>query len=166
MRKVILNSTPIISLAKLNLLPLLQKMYAQVTIPETVYEEVTRKNDIVKRRIDASPWIHIETVHSRKNERMYRAKLHKGEVEVMILAQECEGEHLVVIDDDAARKTASFLGLTLTGTIGILIKAKELGYIEAVMPMIALLQENGIYFSNHLIDRIKQLSQEEQNSKA
>lgn len=43
---------------------------------------------------------------------MYRAKLHDGEVEVMILAQEHEGEHLVVIDDGPARKTAEFLGLT------------------------------------------------------
>ena len=40
---------------------------------------------------------------------MYTAKLHDGEVEIMIFAQEYEGEHLVVIDDGPARKTAVFL---------------------------------------------------------
>ena len=46
---------------------------------------------------------------------MYKAKLHDGEVEVMILAQEHDEEHLVIIDDGAARKTAEFLGLNVTG---------------------------------------------------
>ena len=91
---------------------------------------------------------------------MYRAKLHDGEVEVMILAQEHEGEHLVIIDDNAARKTAQFLGLTLTGTIGVLIKAKELGYIDAVMPFVNRMEESEIYFSESLKARVKRLSHE------
>lgn len=48
---------------------------------------------------------------------MYRAKLHDGEVEVMILAQE-KGADLVIIDDHAAKKTAKYLGLPVTGTMG------------------------------------------------
>ena len=40
-----------------------------------------------------------------------------GEAEVMIPAQEYEGEHLVLIDDGPARRAAEFPGLTLTGTV-------------------------------------------------
>jgi predicted nucleic acid-binding protein len=160
MRKVIVNSTPLIALCKVNQLDLLRRLYGEITVPKAVFEEVTKKNDLVRKEVAAASWIHIETVQDTKAKRMYRAKLHDGEVEVMILAQEYEGEHLVVIDDNAARKTAQFLGLTLTGTLGVLIKAKELGLIDSVMPIVGRMEENEIYFSDSLKARVKRLSRE------
>ena len=160
MRKVIVNSTPLISLCKVGLLDLLKKQYGEITIPEAVFQEVSRKNDIVREQISSSDWIHIEKIRETKSRRMYKAKLHDGEVEVMILAQEHEGEHLVVIDDGPARKTADYLGLTLTGTIGVLIKAKINGHIDAVMPVIKEMERNGIYISNDLKARVKRISKE------
>ena len=62
---------------------------------------------------------------------MYKAKLHAGEVDVMILAQADPKADLVIIDDNAA-KTAKYLGLTVTGTLGVLIKAKQSGIISSV----------------------------------
>ena len=56
---------------------------------------------------------------------MYKAKLYAGEVEVMILAQELGEDVLTVIDDNAARKTARYLGIKVTGTVGVLTKAKK-----------------------------------------
>ena len=112
MRKVIVNSTPLIALCKVNQLDLLRRIYVEITVPK-------------------------------------------------ILAQEHEGEHLVVIDDNAARKTAQFLGLTLTGTMGVLIKAKQLGYIDSVMPIVSRMEENKIFFSTGLKERVKRLSHEE-----
>lgn len=160
MRKVIVNSTPLIALCKVNQLDLLRRLYEDITVPKAVFEEVTQKNDLVRKEVTAASWIHIETVQDTKAKRMYRAKLHDGEVEVMILAQEHEGEHLVVIDDNAARKTAQFLGLTLTGTMGVLIKAKELGYIDSVMPIVNRMEEKQIFFSTGLKERVKRLSHE------
>ena len=110
MRKVIVNSTPLISLCRVDLLDLLKAQYGEITIPEAVFNEVTRKNDKVRQQILSADWIHIETIKETKSKRMYKAKLHDGEVEVMILAQEHKGEHLVIIDDGSARKTAEFLG--------------------------------------------------------
>jgi len=160
MRKVIVNSTPLIALCKVNQLELLHRIYGEITIPQAVFNEVTQKNDLVKKEVASASWVHVEAVRDTKARRMYRAKLHEGEVEVMILAQEHEGEHLVIIDDNAARKTAQFLGLTLTGTIGVLIKAKELGYIDAVMPFVNRMEESEIYFSESLKARVKRLSHE------
>ena len=57
---------------------------------------------------------------------MYEAKLHDGEVEVMILAQEEPKADLVILDDNSAKKTAKFLELSVTGTLGVLVKAKQL----------------------------------------
>ena len=47
----------------------------------------------------------------------------------MLLAQEI-GADAVIIDDGAARKTAEYLELPLTGTLGVLIKAKQRGLWE------------------------------------
>ena len=54
---------------------------------------------------------------------MFSARLHAGEIEVLTLAQEC-GADLLIIDDNAAKKTAKYLGFTVTGTMGVLLKAK------------------------------------------
>ncbi|MFR8562888.1 MAG: DUF3368 domain-containing protein [Blautia sp.] len=78
---------------------------------------------------------------------MYKAKLHDGEVEVMILAQEKKAD-LVIIDDNAAKKTAKYLGLTVTGTLGVLIKAKHQGIINEVRPFLSKMRANGFYVSD------------------
>ena len=63
-------------------------------------------------------WIRVERILSPSDKKMYQAKLHDGEVEVMILAQEGVRADLVILDDNAAKKTAKYLGLTVTGTFG------------------------------------------------
>jgi predicted nucleic acid-binding protein len=41
MRKVIVNSTPLIALCKVNQLDLLRRLYGEITVPKAVFEEVT-----------------------------------------------------------------------------------------------------------------------------
>ncbi len=160
MPKVIVNSTPIIALAKIHHLDLLHEMYGDITIPEAVYREVTEKNDEVREQITARGWIHVEAVKHTENRAMYKAKLHDGEVEVMILAQEYGSDHKVIIDDDSARKTAIYLGLNLTGTLGVLIKAKQCGFIQNVMTVVAEMEAHKIYFSERLKNMIRNVSGE------
>ena len=73
--------------------------------------------------------VHVEQIKDHGEKKMYKAKLHDGEVEVMILAQERNAD-LVILDDNAAKKTAKYLGLTVTGTLGVLVKGKRQGIIE------------------------------------
>lgn len=160
MRKVVVNSTPLISLCRVGLLDLLRIQYGEITIPEAVFHEISKKNDSIKDQIASCGWIHVESVKETKSKKMYKAKLHEGEVEVMILAQEYEGDHLVVIDDGPARRTAEYLGLNLTGTIGLLIKAKMNGLIDSVMPVVREMELKGIYFSETLIEQIKRIAKE------
>ena len=162
MRKVIVNSTPLIALCKTGRLHLLRDLYGAITVPVGVFEEVTKKNDSVRKMITAADWICIEHISDdfEVGRRMYSAKLHRGEIEVMLLAQSSKEEHLVIIDDDAARKTAVFLGLHLTGTLGVLIKAKEMGYIDAVMPELEKMKLHGIYISDRLQDMVREITGE------
>lgn len=157
MRKVIVNSTPLIALCKAGELLLLKRMYEEITIPEAVYSEIISKSDIVAKAVrENEDWIKILSVEDKSNRKMYKAKLHDGEVEVMMLAQEIKAD-VVIIDDYAARKTAEYLGLPLTGTLGVLIKAKRNGFIQKIMPIIDKLTMNGIYLSEDLKQQVRNL---------
>lgn len=148
MRKVIVNSTPLIVLCGIGKLNILKDMYAEIIIPSAVYSEVTEKADSACAQIEAEgTWIHVEQIKDYSEKKMYKAKLHDGEVEVMILAQEQKAD-LVIIDDNAAKKTAKYLGLTVTGTLGVLIKAKRQGIINEVRPLLSEMRANGFYVSD------------------
>lgn len=146
MPKIVVNSTPLIALCSIGRLDLLEKVYRRVLIPQAVYDEVTEKDDAAGRQIAQRPdWIEVVQISDRSQKQMYRARLHDGEVEVMILAQEAPVADLVIIDDNAAKKTAKFLGLRVTGTLGVLIRAKRMGYINSVAAVIDELCKNGFY---------------------
>ena len=146
MRKVICNTTPLIALADINQFGLLRDMYGEIYIPRAVYNELKSEN--VKTCVDSgTDWVHVLDIKDKSQKKMYRAKLHSGEVEVMILAQEQDAD-LVILDDDAAKKTAKYLGLTTTGTLGILIKAKKEGKITAISPILEDLVNTGFFISD------------------
>ena len=61
MRRVIVNSTPIIVLCNIGLLDILKALYAEICIPEAVYREVTEKDDSACQVLKtALNWIHVE----------------------------------------------------------------------------------------------------------
>jgi len=67
-----------------------------------------------------------------------------GEREVITLAIQEPGA-LVVLDDARARKQARALGIRLTGTLGVLLKAKQLGFLPAVRPVLERLEALRFY---------------------
>ena len=156
---VIVNSTPLISLAGIGALDILKSVYGQIIIPEAVLNEVTVKGDSIADTIKASRWIKIEKIQDDSNRKMYNAKLHAGEVEVMILAQEKNAD-IVIIDDNAAKTTAKYLGLNTIGTMAVLLKAKEAGCINSVCSIADKLISNGFYISQNVYDIIRELAGE------
>ncbi|MCD8020371.1 MAG: DUF3368 domain-containing protein [Clostridiales bacterium] len=147
MRKVIVNSTPLIVLCGIEKLELLHKLYDDIYIPQAVYKEVTAKTDSACTQLkSAGDWIHVKDIMDSSEKKMYKAKLHDGEVEVMILAQEQEAD-LVILDDNAAKKTAKYLGLTVTGTLGVLLRAKREGLVHEIHPLLKEMKRKGFYIS-------------------
>ncbi len=160
MHKVVVNSTPLIVLCKIGQLDILKKLYHEILIPTAVYREVTAVEDSACMQIKAAgEWIHVEQIQEDTDKKMYKAKLHDGEVEVMLLAQEKYAD-LVIIDDNAAKKTAKYLGLTVTGTLGILIKAKQKGIIKKLYPLLFEMKQNGFYINPALEATVLELAGE------
>lgn len=155
MRRVIVNSTPLLVLGNIGQLDILRRMYGKIVIPEAVYSEVTEKEDAASRAVLAArDWIEVQAIHNPAAYALYRARLHAGEVETMILAQQEPVADLVVLDDSAARKTAEFLGLNVTGTIGILVKAKQRGIIPQIKPLLTEMMQNGFFLNERLLHMI------------
>ena len=160
MRKVVVNSTPLIILGNIDGLKILQELYGEIIIPRAVFEEVTNKDDDAKLKLSQNlSWIKVLEVQDKSNRKMYQAKLHDGEVEVMMLSNEISAD-LLIIDDNAAKKTAKFLGFTVTGTLGVILKAKSEGIIPQVKPILDEILRQGFYISSKLIETILKTSNE------
>lgn len=154
MRKVVVNSTPLIILGNIDGLKILQELYGEIIIPRAVFEEVTSKDDNAKLNLSQNlSWIKVLEVQDKSNRKMYQAKLHDGEVEVMMLANEISAD-LLIIDDNAAKKTAKFLGFTVTGTLGVILKAKSEGIIQQVKPIVDEMLRQGFYISPKIIETV------------
>ncbi len=149
MRKVVVNTTPIIALADIGHLVLLKQLYGEIIIPEAVDREII--SEPARGLVNGAEWIKVEKVNNPGQKTLFSSRLHAGEVEVIILAQECSAD-LLIIDDNAAKKTAKYLNLTVTGTMGILLKAKQKGLIPAVKPLLESLTGDGFYVSQVVQD--------------
>ena len=153
MRKVVVNTTPLIALSHVGLLHLLKQLYGEIIIPEAVYQELAiKKGSVCEKEVNNSlSWIRVKKIENQMAKQMYKTQLHDGEVEVMILAKDIIAD-IVIIDDAKAKKHAKYLGLPVTGTLGILIKAKQKGYIDKLKPILYQMVQNGIYISQGLIE--------------
>src|SRR5262249_18401604 len=58
-----------------------------------------------------------------------------------------------IIDDQAARKAASSLGIPHIGTLGIIIQAKSLAIIPAARPLLEQLRKQGMYLSDQVLNQ-------------
>ena len=74
-------------------------------------------------------------------------KLGKGESEAIVLALETKAD-LVLLDDYKARATAEFMGLNMTGTVGMLSKAQKKGLISDLRPLLDELRAKGFRLSD------------------
>jgi predicted nucleic acid-binding protein len=71
----------------------------------------------------------------------------------MALATEVQAD-LLIIDDGDGRRFASKLGLTIKGTVGVILDAKLHGVIPGVKPLLLKIQQTNFRISDALISRI------------
>lgn len=103
MPKIVSNTTPIISLLKIDKLDLLRKIYGTVIIPKTVFLEIERgKNKPYYTDLTKIEWIDIQEIEDRKSLH-YFFDLDAGEAETIVLATEIEAD-LVIVDEILGRR--------------------------------------------------------------
>lgn len=102
----------------------------------------------------SAPW--IQTLHSSNEELIKNLSdsLDKGESAAISLALEIKADYLA-IDERAGREIAKKLGLKIIGLLGILVRAKKLGVIQKVKPILNLLINNAnFYIHQNLYDQV------------
>ena len=158
-RPIVLNNTPLVAFWTLGRLDLLRDLFQEVLIPRAVEEEFLATDGHARREALANaPWIRSIALTQPRRARAY-AGLDRGEAEVLALAEERDAR-LVVIDERKGRRYAERVGLPLTGTLGVLLLAKEAGLIERVSDWTSKLQEAGLFLSPDLIRKILEVAGE------
>ncbi len=73
-------------------------------------------------------------------------QIDKGESSAITLALEIP-DSLLILDDYKARRIVEKLGLTYTGTIGVIIKAKLMGIIPSIKPILEKIRQTDFRIS-------------------
>ena len=127
MPKTIISDTScFIILSKIDELDLLQKLYGEIITTSVIAEEFGEK---------LPNWVKIQDSIDKFRIQILEIQIDKGESSAIALALEIP-ESTLILDDIKARKIAQGLGLNITGTIGIIIKAKLQNIIPSIKPII------------------------------
>ena len=146
---IIIDTSSLIALERINLLQILCKIYKEVVIPESVIKEFGNLS---------LSCLSIRKVESNLLKLLITdLNLGKGEADVIALASQTGLR--IIIDDLKARKVAENMGLKLTGTIGVLLKAERLGLIASAQEKVRELREKGFYVSEQLLEDISRFKQ-------
>jgi predicted nucleic acid-binding protein len=121
-----------------------------------VYDEavvVGREVGGAKREVAAATWIRRVEVADRLAVEVLLDELDLGEAETIVLAREL-GADWVLMDEKKGRRKLTELNLPKIGTIGILLKAKQVGLLAAVRPEMERLHQLGFSISQTVIEAV------------
>jgi len=150
---VICNSTPLIHLSKLGRLNLLKEFFAEVLIPsEVMGESVKKSGSPDAKEIESAAWIHPVEIQDLDLKKALMLLLDEGESAAIVLALEQKAS-LIIVDDYDARIVAREYGLKVTGTIGLLLRAKYTGKISSLKNELDGLKESGFWLNEELYKR-------------
>jgi predicted nucleic acid-binding protein len=152
------NAGPLIYLSVLGRLPLLRDLFAEILLPDAVYEEVVLHGhglpgaNETKAAVEDG-WLRRAVVQNRALVDALLGDLDIGEAEAIALAREL-GLRWILMDDRSARAKARLMGLTVTGTIGVLLLARRSGMDVDLQRDLDLLIEHNFRISHQLYEQL------------
>jgi uncharacterized protein len=147
MAAVVADTSPLIALHQIGHLSLLKSLFVEVYVPPAVAREAAPS-------LPGLPlWIVARELAQPVASEVLRVSLGEGERETLALALELRAD-VVILDDRPARRLAVGLGLSAVGTAGILVRAKRIGLIAAVRPLLENLLDAGFRLSPAIRSRV------------
>jgi len=137
------DTTCLIIFYKIGELELLKKLFGKLHITDTVLKEFNHS---------VPDWIEVVQPKTEVHKGL-AGYLDPGEATSIALASEYE-ESLLIIDEIKRRKAAKEMGIPVTGSLGVLIAAKNKGHLKAVKPVLEKIQETNFRISKELIERV------------
>ena len=152
---IIGDSSALIALAVIDKLDLLEKLFDELYVPKAVFDEVTKiekpQSDKLKKFLQNK----VKTV----NLKLKKLGLGLGELEAITLYKELSAD-VLFIDDDRAKKFAVLNDVKVIGTLGVLIKAKEKGFIKRIKPLLDEMLKAKIFISKKMILKVLKICDE------
>ncbi|WP_053180393.1 DUF3368 domain-containing protein [Sunxiuqinia dokdonensis] len=151
MRKIIVSDTScLILLEKIGRIALLESLFGKITVTSVIADEFGKT---------LPDFIEIEDAEDKKYQQILENILDAGEASAIALALE-KDDCLLIMDESKGRREAKQLKIKLTGTVGILIFAKEKGLIQSVTEIIEQIRRTDFRISETLIQEAKRKSNE------
>jgi uncharacterized protein len=153
---VVSDTSAISNLIQVGMLEILHGIFQKVLVPPSVDKEIRQLEGFA---IDLSSyitadWIEIVTPIAIDKVLQFSEKLDAGESEAIVIALENNADYLL-IDERLGTKIALSEGLTTLGLIGVLLKAKTMGLIEKVNPLLVELElKAGFWIGSKLKEKI------------
>lgn len=160
---VVADTGPLIALSKLDRMDLLEVFEATVVIPPYVERELLSKPASETEEIEQalSTRLQVREVPSLSpTTQDVVDHLDPGERQAVSLAAELGEDTVLMMDDQAGRRAARQLGGSVTGVIGLLLRAKEVGRVDTVTPLLMQLREAGYWLSDEIIEHARELANE------
>jgi len=157
---IVSDTTPVLSLLKIGQIDILRKMYDSIVIPESVYTElITNKafpDEIAA--IKNCDFIRQEAVKNELAVKILQSNMNldKGESEAIVLFEDLKAD-LLLVDERKARLVAKEMGIAIAGTLGVLVEAQRIGYIDKLRPLLDGLIANNIRISESLYNEIAKI---------
>jgi predicted nucleic acid-binding protein len=160
MPAAISNTSPLQYLYRAGVMAWLPQLFEPVWVPTAVVAELEEgmKRGYDVPRAAGYTWLHIVDPTHMPSEWL-SLDLGPGELAAMALALE-NPTHVVLLDDLMARRTAQAAGLTVWGTLRVILEAKTHGLTERIEPIVTRLQKNGMWISPGVKHRILTLADE------
>lgn len=151
MKLIVADTGALISLGLVNCITLIEQVFGKFYIAEAVWEELKNYqnpdfNSINLKKLEKR----VKKIHSKNHLSII---MDYGESESVILYEELNADFLL-IDDGKARKIAESLNVQCIGSVGLLVKAKQKGYIDELKPIFEYWISNNRYFSSHFLNQI------------
>jgi predicted nucleic acid-binding protein len=160
MSEIIVDTSALLYLYRINVLDWLRTLFDSVWVPTAVVVELQvglqRGYDVPDPTVYA--WWQLAEPEVIPTE-VVNLELGAGETAVLALALEKSG-CIVLLDDGLARQTARSLNLIVWGTLKLLLEAKSRGLTESIAPFVDGLQNSGMWISDDLRQRILGLANE------
>lgn len=159
-KTVVSNTTPIIALSLVGQHQLLHQLYGEVLLPPAVYREIMvgGRAKIGVTELQNAAWLRqVALADPRRADLLI--DLDRGEAEAIALAQE-RNANLLLLDERLGRRYARRAGIPITGTLGVLLRAKQEGLIPQLRPLVEQMQKGGIRLGAELVANIYRLAKE------
>ena len=156
---LVVNASPLIFLGNAGRLELLRVLGAsRIVVPQPVFDEVISggHTDKAARALSDAPWLEQRPSPPVPNS-ISTWDIGKGESSVIATALQ-EPDARVVIDDLTGRKCALAHGITVAGTLGVVIAAHRQGHIDDPRRVLLELRTAGMWLSDAVIARALRLA--------